>query len=676
MRFRRRADAIALFGLLALAPLPAAAKPEWAKPFLDMPTPAGPYIAKNDVWAVVYGEVEFALTETKAIEARYHLLLENLSDRPESFTLVLYDDELEHDMHDPALYAQRTIWHRIDVTKKSANLNMKGGVRMLYTSVESLEPHKRVVMEYALVDKLGYFAWAGAVPREEPMAKVRYSVEPASARSGLVLDLRAPEGGPLPPGFVREADGSFTVTSVPAWKRIAGKDLIYQPESHELYPYFVVRNADSTEQSLAGFTKRYRTEWNRRVASIDARQVKARAEALIAGAASVSEKAARLSAFVQREVQYDDTNEQSLEAWMPLSAAETLRSLKADCKGKVMLLQALLRAIDLESAPVLLHVGHAFSDPTQWAGNFQFNHVILAVSLPRDPACVAVLEEGPGKGMLLVDPTWSAGPFGAPLPGYEGTRALFVGEAADPLFTIRTTVPSSASTSLRVDVRLTDTGFAGITVAGSDGGASPLLGGLLGGGTAAHHKELAQATLDEILPGAEIQKLEVSAAPVYPPAPPRFELQIIAPHALQLMETSALLPSPFGLAAAICGLPQSLRPAAPARADDAVTLVAPWDAKRNTFGPSIVVDATVTLALPPTLTWTPPAAKREERPWVRASLTWASGDQPNTYEGKLHLELPHGSWPSEERKTRLKVMDDLFTTLSGPILLKRAPAAR
>src|SRR5262245_63942748 len=29
------------------------AKPEWAKPYLDLPTPQGPYIARNDAWVIV-----------------------------------------------------------------------------------------------------------------------------------------------------------------------------------------------------------------------------------------------------------------------------------------------------------------------------------------------------------------------------------------------------------------------------------------------------------------------------------------------------------------------------------------------------------------------------------------------------------------------------------------------
>jgi len=43
-----------------------------------------------------------------------------------------------------------------------------------------------------------------------------------------------------------------------------------------------------------------------------------------------AEKAARLASFVQRDVQYDDSNEESLEALLPLTAEETLRSLKAE----------------------------------------------------------------------------------------------------------------------------------------------------------------------------------------------------------------------------------------------------------------------------------------------------------------------------------------------------------
>ena len=56
---------------------------------------------------------------------------------------------------------------------------------------------------------------------------------------------------------------------------------------------------------------------------------------------------------------------------------------------------------------------------------------------------------------------------------------------------------------------------------------------------------------------------------------------------------------------------------------------------------------------------------------MRLSEQWtAAGD--NVFEGKLHLELPRGSWPKEGRRERLTLMDDLYTRLASPLILDNA----
>src|ERR1043166_5901250 len=92
---KRRLSPLLLTASLAALSIPVAdAKPEWAKPYLELPTPRGPFIAKNDRWVVVRGEVEFAYTDdkSKAIETRHRLLIENVSDRTETFTAVIRFD--------------------------------------------------------------------------------------------------------------------------------------------------------------------------------------------------------------------------------------------------------------------------------------------------------------------------------------------------------------------------------------------------------------------------------------------------------------------------------------------------------------------------------------------------------------------------------------------------------
>lgn len=82
--------------------------------------------------------------------------------------------------------------------------------------------------------------------------------------------------------------------------------------------------------------------------------VLAQAAKVVGDTAVPADRAARLATFVQQEIQYDAGNEGSADAWPPLASEEMSRSWRGDCKGKVMLLQALLAPVSIESAPVWL----------------------------------------------------------------------------------------------------------------------------------------------------------------------------------------------------------------------------------------------------------------------------------------------------------------------------------
>src|SRR5262245_31011557 len=236
---RRPLDLLLLLASLAGAPGPALAKPEWAKPYLGLPTPEGAYIAKSDAWAIVREEIEAALTEKTTIETRYRILYEHLSDRPEYFSTSIPCDEDRYELVEPTLYVQRGIWHKINLTKKADKLTFKEVARTIVASAEDIEPHTKVYLEFTLRDKLGFLPYQPLfIPQSEPTAKLRFTVDPASAQRGLVFEVRRPSGETLPSSFVQEPDGSWTVSDVPALRRITTADLNYQPAYHDLFPYF------------------------------------------------------------------------------------------------------------------------------------------------------------------------------------------------------------------------------------------------------------------------------------------------------------------------------------------------------------------------------------------------------------------------------------------------------
>ncbi len=668
-RAARLARVIACVVALDAGAAGALGRPDWAKPFLARPTPAGDYIAQNDSWVVVYGEVEFALRGERGIEQRTRSILENRTGREEPFETSVVYDEGQDDLSGLALAVQRTVWHDINLSRKAVTASVPGSTQVVVAGAEAIGPGRRVAFEYTLTDRLGFNPWrAAAVPRAFPIAEIRYAVEPDSASHGLRLDLELPPGNPLPSTFLRAADGSWTVTQVPAESRITPSGLVYQPAATDLYPYFLARSGD-TAGSFRAYVQHYRQAWEDDAREMDSGRVAALAAQLTGGVAGLFEKAARLAAFVQHEVQYDDSNERSINAWVPLPTQETLRSMKADCKGKVMLLQALLARVGVTATPVLLRFNPAYFTWGEQIGSAFLNHVVIAVDLRAEGSRrPATLISGPAAGWVLFDPTVEAAGFGSPMPRLEGLPALFVGGADDPRFEIQTYLPSAASIAIRLSFELDASSHAQIQATVNDNGQSSLVAGLCSPFNAERSRRvLAQAF------AAKLGEARVSRYDIELPKPGGNGAcvatgEITLQQPLQEMASSSLLTSPLGVAAVLAGLPNGFQPQPPPKAEDKAELHAPWDARQNTSGALTRMDATVSLVLPLGLEWVPPPPRREARPWLSYELSWV-GSGEGRWTATLHLEVPRGRWPAGERSERLKLMDELLSGLYAPFIL-------
>ena len=675
-RARVPAASLVIVGLLAVwaaGEASALGRPDWAKPFLTLPTPSGSYIAKSDAWVVVYGEIAFALRGERSIETRCRLILENITSGEEPFVMQLAYDEGAQELSDLSLDVERALWHSINLDRKAARASFSEGPQILLASAERIESHKRVVLQYTISDRLGVTPWGVAfVPRGEPICRTRFSIEVGSAARGLRLDLVTPSGADPPPGFARDADGSWVVSSVPALSRIRSRYLVYQPAWTDLYPYFLAAVATEAGSSFHEFAVFYRTLWDKRSGEIDGAQVKERADVLTRGTGSLDEKAARLARFVQHEIQYDGSRARSANSWAPIGTQETLRAMKADCKGKALLAQALLHAIGVESTPVLLRSDTEYFSWGSQIGTALINHVILAVDL-RSVATPypATLRDGPAKGWVLFDPTLETADFGEPLPGYEGVPALYVGDDPRPVFTIRTRVPSVAHTRIEVQATLDDAGHLRCQLHATDNGSSALVTRLaLNRSDDEVGRELLDA-LGQRLPDVRLVDCSRTRAGYSGARVTELEFSYESSRPLQRMSRESLLESPLAVVAVVAGLPPGFTAAAPAKPEDVVTLEPPWDAKLNTNGFHTVVDATFSLTLPASLGFTPPKPRHEARPWMTFDLAWTQ-DGPHRWKGELHLESPRGAWPREERKERVVLVDERLTDLYAPLLLDSA----
>lgn len=669
-RARLCAIAVAVV-VLAGARAWALGKPDWARPYLSLPSPSGPWIAKNDHWAVVYEEVEFDLTGDGRIVERHRSIIENLSSKEASFHVTLEYDEGQFFLSDMALNLQKTIWHQIDLQQKAVTASEAGGVAALVTGTEPIQPRHRVVWEYTMTDRQDLLPWSlELLPEAYPVAAKKLYVSAAAAARGLTLTMEGLDPAAPPQGFARGADGSWTVSSIPARSRLP-HDLALQPDLRDLYPWAFVTFAGD-QGSWNGFASRMAKAWSGQVASVDAAQLKAKADALCAGAKGPWACASRLTRFVQTDVQYDDSNEKGINAWLPLETQETLRSMKADCKGKVLLLMGLLKAEGIESAPVLLRVSDRFFTWGERAGAANINHVIVAVNLPSgEKPAEGTLLEGPLKGWVLFDPTRSCVALGGSMPGYEGLPALAVGGTAPGRFTIRTHGPSAEVTTAKIKAKLLGDDVLDCDAVIHNNGSSPLVLSLMHKHDEQKTRERLQQTIGAFGQRVDLLKHSLVRPADDPGGTASLSFEFMAIRAVQELSTSSLLNSPLALGARVQGIPDGLPRRAPVSPDDEITLGPPWDARRNCGATLAVLDVDMDLELPPGMDLEAPADKVLDKPWLRYRAVWTKSG-PSMWHAAVHLEERRGDWPASERKEHLQVTDEIFRGLYAPLLLKRS----
>jgi hypothetical protein len=409
---------------------------------------------------------------------------------------------------------------------------------------------------------------------------------------------------------------------------------------------------------------------------VDSKQLGEYAAGLCKGLTAPLDKARRLAAFVQDEVEYDDRNERAMNAWLPLDTQETLRSMKADCKGKVMLLSGLLASQGIESVPVLLRSSPDYFAWGSHVASTRVNHVINAVSLPTlEKPLPASLAEGPAKGWVLFDPTQGGYRFGEAPPGNEGVPAFTLWPGHQGAFTIHTDKPSVERTDVRVKALLLSGDTLDCDVTVWDNGGSPLMYRL----RRAYSDEKIKTAVAEALSAGTSARVsptsfKLSRASQDPSGMCSFEAGLLAFGARRELTSSSLLVNPLTLAAIIRGLPNGLPRRELAPPQERIELSPPWDARANTSGRAYELTATVQITLPTGLALASPPVRHEERPWVRYTCEWKKTGE-SAWEGTLLFAVPRGQWPAAERKARLQLMDDLLRGLYAPLVIEAAAPA-
>jgi hypothetical protein len=147
--------------------------------------------------------------------------------------------------------------------------------------------------------------------------------------------------------------------------------------------------------------------------------IDAKAKELTAGMTDAMAKISAIGAFVQK-LRYVLIlrNHARGGGYVPHKAEEILKASYGDCKDKSNLTRTLLKAVGIESWPVGIFSGDARYVQENFPSPHQFNHAILAISIPASAKFPAAFDNPQLGRLLLFDPTDPHVPLGY-LPEHE-----------------------------------------------------------------------------------------------------------------------------------------------------------------------------------------------------------------------------------------------------------------
>ena len=144
--------------------------------------------------------------------------------------------------------------------------------------------------------------------------------------------------------------------------------------------------------------------------------VRKKADELVKGADTPTEKARRLYDFVARNIRYVSIS-LGVGRYQPHAASDVLQNGYGDCKDKHTLFSSLLRAEGIQSYPVLIHSSRKLDADVPSPS--QFDHVITAARL------------GKGTELTWLDTTPEVTPFGLILYQLRNKQAVLASEDAE-----------------------------------------------------------------------------------------------------------------------------------------------------------------------------------------------------------------------------------------------------
>jgi hypothetical protein len=180
---------------------------------------------------------------------------------------------------------------------------------------------------------------------------------------------------------------------------------------------------------------------------------------LIAGEQTLIDKVRRLATYVQHEIRYVAI-EIGIGGQQPHAARDVFTHGYGDCKDKVTLLAAMLKAIGVDSDYALLHTDRGVVDPS-FPTALNFNHVIIGIRLSQDAlgdSWGAVVKHARLGTLLFFDPTDPVIPFGSLPAALQGNTLLVATTDGGELLELPLAPPSANCLKRKAGFRLNRNG--------------------------------------------------------------------------------------------------------------------------------------------------------------------------------------------------------------------------
>jgi len=186
--------------------------------------------------------------------------------------------------------------------------------------------------------------------------------------------------------------------------------------------------------------------------------VQAKAMGLTAGKEGMA-KLQAIAEFVQ-DIRYVaiSTDLSKGGGYVPHRADQVLKMAYGDCKDKANLMRTMLKAVNVDSWMMSITADDPRRTREDWPSPQQFNHAIIAISVPSETKVPSALTHPVLGRLMLFDPTDPYVPFGYLPDTEQGAFALVVAGERGSLIQTPKTAPAENHSDRQWDVTLNPDG--------------------------------------------------------------------------------------------------------------------------------------------------------------------------------------------------------------------------